>query len=226
MPNDSGSHDGTTRASRRPPRPLPVLVLADVSGSMQRNEHEDKIGVLNRCMAEMLSAFAGLDSTRGQIHVGVIVFGGEAARLHLPVVPASGARWTDMEADGRTPMGAAFDLTRELLDDAAAVPDNAFASTLVLVSDGVPTDDWEPALTDLLASRRGVKALRVAIGIGTDRTPDAEEVLAAFSAPEIGVLRADQVERLPGLFRWVTETVTDTLRTGFAAPRLEDLDRL
>lgn len=225
MNSESADDAGSTRASRRPPRPLPVVVLADVSGSMQKNEHEDKIGVLNRCMATMLSAFARLDSVRGRVHIGVVAFGGEAARLHLRVVPATEASWTEVSADGRTPMGAAFDLTRELLEDALVVPEAAFEATLVLISDGVPTDDWEPSLNDLMASSRGAKALRVAIGIGTDRTADAEEVLAAFSSPEIGVLRAEQAEELPGLLRWVTATVTDTLRTGFAAPRLEDLDR-
>jgi uncharacterized protein YegL len=122
-------------------------------------------------------------------------------------------------------MGGAFSLARELLEDDALVPERAFQPMLVLVSDGVPTDDWEQPLDDLLASRRGAKALRVAIGIGTDRTPDAEGVLAAFSSPEIGVLRAEQAERLPDLLQWVTATVTETLRTGIAAPRLDDLDR-
>jgi uncharacterized protein YegL len=213
------------RGNRRPPRPLPVVALADISGSMQPNETEDKIGVLNRCMATMLSSFAGLDSVRGEVSIGVVVFGGTQARIHLPLGLARDARWVDMVAGGRTPMGGAFSLARKLLEDDALVPERAFQSMLVLVSDGVPTDDWEQPLDDLLASRRGAKALRVAIGIGTDRTPDAEGVLAAFSSPEIGVLRAEQAERLPDLLQWVTATVTETLRTGIAAPRLDDLDR-
>jgi uncharacterized protein YegL len=184
-----------------------VIVLADVSGSMYPNELEDKIGVLNRGMAAMLSNFAELDSLRGPVSIGVVAFGGEKARLHLPVCPARHACWTDMTADGRTPMGDAFGLTRKLLDDPAVVPGHGLPPVLILVSDGGPTDDWAPLLDELLASRRGVTALRVAIAIGTDRTPDAEEVLAAFSSPEIGVLRAEQAEEIPGLLQRVTETV-------------------
>jgi uncharacterized protein YegL len=225
--SDAGSGTGgPVRASRRPPKPLPVIVLADISGSMRANELEDKIGVLNRSIAAMLSAFASLDSTRGLVNVGVVVFGGESAHLHLPLVPAPEAKWADMVADGRTPMGDAFDVARGLLEDPAIVPERAFEPTLVLVSDGVPTDDWSPALDELLSSRRGAKALRIAIGIGTDRLPDADDVLAKFSSPEIGILRAEQAEQIPGLLHWVTATVTNTLRTGFAAPKLEDLDRL
>lgn len=184
-----------------------VIVLADVSGSMHPNELEDKISVLNRSLATMLSNFAEFDPVRAPVAVGVVAFGGEKARLHLPVCSAPDARWADMTADGRTPMGDAFGLTRELLDDPAVIPDDVIP-VLVLVSDGVPTDDWAPTLDELLASRRGVTALRVAIGIGTDRTPDDEEVLTAFSSPEIGVLRAEQADGLPDLLRRVTETVT------------------
>lgn len=155
MSDDSLRQAGGMRGNRRPPRPLPVVALADISGSMQPNETEDKIGVLNRCMATMLSSFAGLDSVRGEVSIGVVVFGGTQARIHLPLGLARDARWVDMVAGGRTPMGGAFSLARELLEDDALVPERAFQPMLVLVSDGVPTDDWEQPLDDLLASRAG-----------------------------------------------------------------------
>jgi uncharacterized protein YegL len=195
---------------------------------MMPNEIEDKIGVLNHSMAAMLSAFAGLDPAYGQVDIGVVVFGGARARVHLPLGPTSGATWTNVAADGTTPMGAAFGMGRQLLDDLTAVPEGSLKPVLVLVSDGVPTDDWAPALDDLLASRHGVRALRVAIGIGTDRMPDAEEVLARFGSPEIGVLRAEQAEEIPGLLGRVVATVTntaDSARTGSGPPSLAELDR-
>jgi uncharacterized protein YegL len=192
---------------------------------MQRNEHEDKIGVLNRCLAAMLSAFSEPDFDHGRIHIGVVAFGGERARLHIPLVPAPDARWTDMVAGGKTPMGSAFDLVRKVLEDEEAMPERVYEPALILVSDGVPTDDWEPALSNLLANSRGARALRAAIGIGADRTPDADEVLAAFGSPEIGVLRADQAERLPELFQSVTQAVTGDPKAKSATPKLEDLGR-
>jgi uncharacterized protein YegL len=193
---------------------------------MAPNRHEDKIGVLNRSLVTMFDAFARLDSVRGRVHVGVIVFGGEEARLHMNVTAAPEAEWNDMEAAGRTPMGAAFDLAREVLEDADEVPPNAFQATIVLVSDGVPTDeDWETSLQDLCASPRGAKALRIALGIGTDLTPDAVEVLRRFSTPGIGVLRAEQADQIPEHFKWITQTVTDQMQVGFAPPSLDDLDR-
>ena len=159
---------------------------------MLANEVEDKIGVLNRAMAGILPALAGLDPVRGQADIGVVVFGGTGARVHLSLGPASAAAWTDLTASGKTPAGAAFGLARQMLDAPGAMPEDSLEPVLVLVSDGVPTDDWEPALDGLLTSEHGVGALRIAIGIGTDRMPDAQEVLDRFASPEIGVLRAEQ----------------------------------
>ena len=53
-------------------RPLPVIVLADISGSML--EH-GKIQSLNLAVREMLEAFRDEDDLRAEIHVAVITFG-------------------------------------------------------------------------------------------------------------------------------------------------------
>jgi uncharacterized protein YegL len=201
---------------------MPVVVLADVSGSMDG----EKITVLNHSIKAMFAAFAAEDSVRGEIHVAVVAFGGDQAAVAQPLSPAAGARWTDLAPAGHTPMGNAFDVARSLLDDPTVVPERAFPPALIMVSDGVPTDAWEKPLDALLASRWGAKALRVAIGVGVDRTPDSEAVLTSFSTPGVGVLRTNQVHEIPGLFRWVTATVTGRFRerTGVQGVRLADLD--
>ena len=53
------------------PRPLPVIVLADVSGSM--NE-EGKIEALNMAIKEMVSTFSKESRLRAEIQVGLITF--------------------------------------------------------------------------------------------------------------------------------------------------------
>src|SRR5689334_8726549 len=65
-------------------RPLPVILMADVSGSMSA---DGKIDALNAAVAEMLAAFAEEDDGRAEIHVAVVTFGGEAS-LHTPLQPA------------------------------------------------------------------------------------------------------------------------------------------
>ncbi|MGW0486443.1 vWA domain-containing protein [Nonomuraea sp. NPDC003214] len=188
-------------------RPLPVLVLADVSGSM--GEPPEKIDVLNECIRRMLDDFATADVGRGAIHIGVIAFSQDGAVLHQELGPAAAASWTDMEARGGTPLGAALSLADELLHDESVVPARAFAPTLVLISDGMPTDEWEEALDHLLNSPKGSRANRLAIAIGPEMTEQARAVLRRFVSDEAsGVFEAQDVGRIQQYFRWVTVTVT------------------
>jgi uncharacterized protein YegL len=199
------------RPSVPPPRPLPVLVLADVSGSMAE---AGKIGVLNRCIATMIRSFAGEDTIRGEIVVGVVTFGGNEARLHQPVVPASEVAWQDMTPFGRTPLGQAFDLAHDLLADESVISRRAFIPTLILVSDGLPTDEWQAPLARLRSSPRGGKAVRLAVGVGQDMDEDAFDVLRAFiDNPAIQPVRADDAHLLSQYFSWVTMSVAQRARS-------------
>lgn len=191
-----------------PARPLPVIILADISGSMQE---EGKIQVLNSAVREMLSSFAEEEDVRAQIQVAVITFGLEGARLHLPLTPSAEAKWQDMPAAGKTPMGAAFDRARELLEDRNLIPSRACRPTLVLVSDGVPTDEWGAALQRLLASERASKSERLAMGIGAEAD---NEVLQAFVAGSTGrVFRGEEARQIRQFFRFVTLSVTSRSRS-------------
>ena len=117
------------------PRPLPVILLADVSGSMSVN---GKIEVLNDSVAQMIATFAAEDGVRAEIHVAVIAFGGNGATLHKPLRPAHESPWEPMKAAGRTPMGSAFALAREVIEDREVIPSRAYRPTLVWR----PTDEY------------------------------------------------------------------------------------
>jgi uncharacterized protein YegL len=189
-------------------RPLPVIVLADISGSMSV---EGKIQSLNQSLREMLEAFRDEDDLRAEIHVAVITFGGGQVRRHLPLGPAASASWTDLPAAGDTPMGAAFTAAREMIEDRSVIPGRAYRPTLVLLSDGQPTDPWKAPLEALLASERGGKAFRMALGIGADADP---AVLTEFlHDPEARVFRADEARQIRRFFRFVTMSVTSRSRS-------------
>ncbi len=190
-------------------RPLPVIVLADISGSMSV---DGKIQSLNQSIREMLEAFRDEDDLRAEIHVAVITFGGnDEVRLHLPLGPAAGATWSDLPAAGRTPMGAAFRAAMELIEDRNAIPSRAYRPTLILVSDGQPNDEWRAPLDALLASERGGKAFRMAMGIGADA--DMEVLSEFLHDPEARVFRADDARQIRRFFRFVTMSVTARSRS-------------
>lgn len=185
------------------PRPLPVIVLADASGSMGEN---GKIEVLNAALKDMVSTFAMESRLRAEIQVGLITFGGKA-QMHLPLVAAhSVAGFADLKAEGVTPMGAAFDLACQLLEDKDRIPSRAYRPVLILLSDGQPTDDWEVPFKALCNSERAQKATRLAMAIG----PDADEaMLREFSNDaEAPIFKAHNVRDIHRFFRAVTMSVT------------------
>ena len=63
-------------------RPLPVIVLADTSTSMEGA----KINTLNSGLAEMHSKFLDLHDTRGHIHLSVVTFATNAQQI-FPMTP-------------------------------------------------------------------------------------------------------------------------------------------
>jgi uncharacterized protein YegL len=193
----------TTQAAR----PLPVILLADVSGSMGV---DGKIQALNHAVHEMIEAFQDESDLRAEIHVAVITFGGEA-QVHMPLSPARGTSWSDLGAIGGTPMGAAFDLAHQMIEDKTIVPSRAYRPTIVLVSDGQPTDAWERSLQALLSSERGGKAFRMALAIGADAD---HTVLKAFLAdPEARVYSADEAHQIRQFFQLVTMSVSARSRS-------------
>jgi uncharacterized protein YegL len=189
------------------PRPLPVIVLADVSGSMSP---EGKIGALNQAIRDMITSFVNEEDMRAQIQVSVITFGG-TAKVHAELQPAKAIQWADMNADGGTPMGEAMSLAAALIEDKSKVPSRAYRPTVVLVSDGLPTDDWKAGFDKLLTSERAKKSDRFAMAIGADAD---EAMLEQFmSDPKIGVFRANDAAQIRQFFRFVTMSVTSRTRS-------------
>lgn len=205
-------------------RPLPVILLADISGSMSV---EGKIEALNQSVREMLSTFSSSDDLRAEIHVAVITFGGEA-RLHVPLQPASSVKWVDMSADGGTPMGQAMTLAADLVEDKDKIPGRAYRPTVVLISDGQPTDSWQAGLDRLTKQGRAQKADRMALAIGGDADVD---MLRRFLGDEKKqVFVAADARRIKDFFQFVTMSVTARSRSANPneVPQLQnpfDLDR-
>ena len=174
-------------------RPLPVIILADVSGSMLENNN---IGALNAALKDFLSTLSQESRLNAEIHVSIITFGGSKAEVHVPLTPAWKINQTnDLVAAGGTPMGGAFELAVEMIENKDIIPSRAYKPTIVLISDGIPTDNWEASFDKLKNSDRAQKASRMAMAIGTGADKnmlkafvndlEASEVFEAHNAKEI-----------------------------------------
>ena len=183
-------------------RPLPVILLADTSGSMGEG---GKIAAMNQAVRDMLAAFSSSDDLRAEIHVAIITFGGEA-RVHTPLQPASAVQWSDMHAGGGTPMGPAMALAADLIEDREQLPARAYRPTVVLVSDGQPTGEWEQGLDRLTHQGRAQKADRMALAIGGDA--DVEMLRRFLGDEQKRVFVAADARRIRDFFAYMTMTMT------------------
>lgn len=185
-------------------RPLPIIVLADTSGSMSV---DGKVEALNRGLQEMIASFAKESRLRAEIQVSVITFGGSQAELNLPLTPAHQLQsFTPLLAEGMTPLGGALSLVSQMIEDKDCIPSRAYKPVIVLVSDGYPNDDWQGPFTRLVNGERSSKATRFAMAIGADAD---EAMLSDFANdPEAPLFRAENARDIHRFFRAVTMSVS------------------
>lgn len=184
-------------------RPLPIIVLADTSGSMS---DDGKIEALNKALKDMISTFAAESRLRAELQVAVITFGG-TAEVHLPLTAAHKIEaFKQLPANGGTPMGEAFLLAAEMIEDKEQIPSRAYKPVVILISDGHPTDNFDLGMTKLLNGERSAKATRFAMWIGSDA--DLSLLGDFANDPEAPVFKTENARDIHRFFKAVTMSVT------------------
>lgn len=110
-------------------------------------------------------------------------------------------RWTDLDADGITDMGHAMRLVAEALK-VENMPMRGLPPVILLITDGMPTDDFDGGLQALLAEPWGKRSVRIGLAIGNDA--DLEAIERFIANPEIKPLRADNVQDLVKKIKWAS----------------------
>ena len=192
-------------------KPLPVILLLDVSGSMSG----EKIRNLNDAVRAMLEVFRDTEKGETEIWVAVITFGAEV-KLHQALISVGDVRWHDLSAGGGTPLGVAFQMAKAMIEDRNVVPSRAYRPTVVLVSDGRPGDSWENPLSEFISHGRSAKCDRMAMAIGADAD---EVVLGKFiEGTKNSLFYAENAKQLRDFFKFVTMSVT--IRTKSQTPNV------
>lgn len=211
------------------PKPLPVIFLIDVSGSMGEVIDEtgmqetgetvyddgklyrivtggiSRIQIVNECCQRMISAFASSEKLETEVDVAIITFG-QNVSIHQTLKPASAVTWTNMEATGETPLGPALQKAKAMIEDRDQVPGRAYRPAVILISDGRPDPGWEQPLKDFISDGRSAKCDRMAMGIGDDADLN---VLGQFiEGTGRTVFTADDADTIQDFFKFVTMSVT------------------
>ena len=179
-------------------RPLHFIWIVDCSGSMWG----EKIGTVNHAIQSTIPEMvdAANNNPNAQLLVRTLKFSSGASWVTSNPVPIEQFAWDDLDADGLTDLGSAY----ELLAAQLTIPpmsDRALPPVLVLLSDGQPTDDYKQALDKLLRLPWGKKAVRIAISIGQDADDD---VLEQFTGNRELVLQANNPQALVKMIKWAS----------------------
>ena len=202
-------------------KPLPVVLLLDVSSSMGG----ESIKKLNIAVKEMISDFASAEKNEVEILVSIITFGAKVL-LHTPYTSAKDIEWQDLTVSGSTPMGTAFSMAKAMIEDKETTPSRAYRPTIVLVSDGEPTDSWEQPLRALVNDGRSNKCDCMAMAIGGAAS---NSVLNEFiSGTENKVFTAQDASQIQEFFKFVTMSVTTRTNSQNAnvVPKPEEIEQL
>lgn len=210
-------------------KPLPVIFLIDISGSMGEIIDEtgmqetgetvyddgklyrivtggvSRIQLVNECCQKMITSFSSSEKLETEIDVAIITFGAET-KIHQKLQPASSIQWTDMEASGETPLGQALSIAKNMIEDRDQVPGRACRPAVILISDGRPDSGWENPLAQFISEGRSSKCDRMAMGIGDDADMD---VLGKFTeGTGHQVFSAGDADKIQEFFKFVTMSVT------------------
>lgn len=182
------------------PKPLPVVLLLDISGSMTGS----KIKALNQAVQEMIESFKQFETHELHINVSIITFG--PVNLFLPYTSANDVTWQDLDTVGATPIGGALKMAKAMIECKKTTPSRAYRPAVVLVSDGMPTDDWQQAMNDFVSNGRSSKCDRMAMAIGREAPT---QVLNKFvEGTPNPLFEASNAKDLAQFFKRVTMSVT------------------
>ena len=187
------------------PRELPVFLLLDASGSMDGN---DRIGVLNRSVNAMIKSFKDLATTAARISVAIISFGVDGAKIVQSLTPASDIKNINLTADGGTPLGAAIKKAKEMIENPEIVKHKSYRPVVVLVSDGMPNDNWQEPMKRFCTEGRSAKCNRMAMGIGAEEGTSEYRMLQSFISDGEVVHTADDAMEIVKFFNFVTMSVS------------------
>lgn len=166
---------------------------------------QGKMRALNEAIRGAIPAMQRVsrDNPEVAVFVNAIRFGDGARWLAEKLTPISEFRWHDMEAGGLTALGEALTMAGDALQP-PLIRGRALPPILLLVTDGLPTDDFQAGLDHLLGKPWGKRSMRLAMAMGEDgAAPEAQELLRAFISSEAPApLQADDAETLAGYLRW------------------------
>ncbi len=194
-----------------PRRTMTMFFMIDTSGSMEGS----KIGAVNSAMEDVMPIIGDISENNpdAEIKIAVLDFSSEVKWLYDEPKTANNFQWRDVDADGLTSLGDACLKLEEKLHKNSGFMKSAsgsFAPTIILMSDGEPTDNYQVGLNKLKSNNWFKAGLKFAIAIGDDANKD---VLEEFTGSKEAILTVHNTEALKKIIRMVSVTSSQIAST-------------
>jgi uncharacterized protein YegL len=181
-------------------RRLPVYLLLDTSGSMMGEPIESvKNGVQT-----MVSALRQDPYALETAYLSIITFNSSANQL-VPLTELTSFQTPQLDASGTTSFGAALSLIASVaqteVKKTTAEAKGDWKPIVFIMTDGMPTDDWQKGLADFQKQKWGmVVACAAGQAVDTNILKQITEVVVQLDTADSASFKA--------FFKWVSASIS------------------
>lgn len=191
-----------------PRRVMTVFFLVDSSGSMEG----DKMASVNIAIRETLPELKEIaeKNADAKIKIACLEFATGIEWMYPEPLDAETFQWRDLVAKGATSFGEACHELNSKLSKTKGFMTNAtgsYAPVIILLTDGMPNDNWEKEVEKLWENGWFKNAIKIAICIGVSEDK-YQEVFIKFTRSKEHVLTVHDRDTLKDLIKYVTVSST------------------
>ncbi|MBM0650382.1 VWA domain-containing protein [Capnocytophaga genosp. AHN8471] len=183
-------------------RRLPVYLLLDTSGSMTG----EPIEAVKNGVQMMVHSLRQNPQAIETAFVSIITFNSEAKQL-IPLTDLASFQTVDLKAAGTTALGAALSLLADKLENEVTKTTleqkGDWKPIVFIMTDGVPTDDWQAGFQKLKAVKKGL-----IVGCAAGNNAD-DKVLKEISDQVVRLSNTD-ADSIGKFFQWVSASIAIT----------------